>query len=152
MKKILFGLIATVALGFAGNAQENPKVELKFLKLESFDKLNYLDKIDETDFEIVEAEVISTEPIKFKSDSFTATEVKNACTQKNGYIYTLNDPKKILGIKITRGLWYDGGDCATWGTIITDTTSGVSVFIPADAATQFLMNVCGLSNIAKVKP
>jgi hypothetical protein len=48
-------------------------------------------------------------------------------------------------------LWYDGGDCATYGTIYTDDVSGVSVFQPASAETQFLMNVCGLSNVAKIK-
>lgn len=45
------------------------------------------------------------------------------------------------------GYWYDGYDCFVFGTIITDDNC-VQLFIPADAATQYLLNDCGWSNVA----
>ena len=45
-----------------------------------------------------------------------------------------NDLKKKIRrskssiIKISRGLWYSGGDCATYCTIYTDDTTGYSNF------------------------
>jgi hypothetical protein len=71
---------------------------------------------------------------------------------KKGIFYFKKTQSSTTGkVTATRGLWYDGGDCATYGTIYTDDVSGVSVFQPASAETQFLMNVCGLSNVAKIK-
>lgn len=54
---------------------------------------------------------------------------------------------KRRGGSIKEGYWYDGGDCFVYGTIITG-DDGTQLFVPADTATQYLMNVCGWSNVA----
>ncbi|WP_293870896.1 hypothetical protein [Flavobacterium sp.] len=151
MKKLVFGLFAVVVFSSISYGQENPKVELKFLKLESLYKLNDLDKIESSDFEVVEAELISTKPFKFKSDRFTSIEVTNACSNESGFIYVLND---VNGNRVTatHGLWYGGGDCAIAGLWYSDDVTGVRFFVPGSAATQALNNVCGLSNVCKLKP
>lgn len=114
----------------------------------------------------------STEEIQTKStDSVTSETLNNTKIKENSSILNSDKFQKINAInkvtnekgifyfektqsstsKVSRGLWYSGGDCATYGTIYTDDTTGDSIFVPASPATQLLMNVCGLSNVAKIK-
>jgi hypothetical protein len=110
---------------------------------------------ENTDF--VASEMLSNKEIKenpsiLNSVKFQKINAINKETNKKGIFYFKKTQSSTTGkITVTRGLWYSGGDCATYGTIYTDDVTGVSVFEPASAGTQFLMNVCGLSNVAKIK-
>jgi hypothetical protein len=84
------------------------------------------------------------------SKSFNKINLKNGVTKTKGIFFFEKSSGENSKIIITRGLYYSGGDCATWGTIIHDDVSGATVFQPASAATQLLMNVCGLSKVARM--
>ena len=84
------------------------------------------------------------------SKSFNKINVTNGVTKTKGTFYFEQSSSEYNKIIITRGLYYSGGDCAIWGTIIHDDASGATVFQPASAATHSLMNVCGLSNVARI--
>lgn len=111
-------------------------------------------QIENTDF--VASEMLSNKEIKenpsiLNSVKFQKINAINKETNKKGIFYFEKTQSSTGKVTATRGLWYIGGDCATYGTIYTDDVSGDSIFVPASAGTQFLMNVCGLSNVAKIK-
>lgn len=69
------------------------------------------------------------------SKSFTKINVTNSVTKTKGKFFfeqSVNEYSKII---ITRGLYYSGGDCAIWGTIIYDDVSDVTLFQPASPST-----------------
>ena len=112
-------------------------------------------QIENTDF--VASDMLSNKEIKenpsiLNSVKFKKINAINKETNKKGIFYFKKIQSSTTGkVTSTRGLWYSGGDCATYGTIYTDDVSGDTIFVPASAATQLLMNVCGLSNVAKIK-
>jgi hypothetical protein len=85
------------------------------------------------------------------SNSFTKINATKKGTKEKGEFFFLQSGSDYSKIIITRGLYYSGGDCAIWGTIIHDDVSGATIFQPSSAATQSLMNVCGLSNVARIR-
>jgi hypothetical protein len=108
---------------------------------------------ENTDF--VASEMLSNKKIKenpsiLNSAKFQKINAINNETKEKGIFYFKKTQSSTGKVTATRGLWYSGGDCATYGTIYTDDVSGDSIFVPASAATQLLMNVCGLSNVAKI--
>jgi ribosomal protein L23 len=109
---------------------------------------------ENTDF--VASEMLSNKEIKenpsiLYSVKFQKINAINKETNEKGIFYLKKTQSSTGKVTETRGLWYSGGDCAIYGTIYTDDVSGDSFFVPAGAATQYLMNVCGLSNVAKFK-
>lgn len=105
--------------------------------------------------ETLEANLISTKPLKIQSEDLVVKEAVNQETEQAGFVITLKaslkptHSAKIGGPvgSIERGYWYDGYDCFVYGTIIT-ANDGSQAFIPADVATQYLMNECGYANVA----
>ena len=90
-----------------------------------------------------------------ESDELEVIEVMNSGTNQvpqaiveKTYNKNKNSYSTRIGCEgsIKRGYWYDGYDCFVFGTIITDDNC-VQLFIPADAATQYLLTDCGWSNV-----
>ncbi len=100
--------------------------------------------------EMIDIKEVKNNPSILNSVKFQKIKAVNKKTNKNGIFYFQKKKSTTSKVTETRGLQYSGGDCAIWGSIYTDDVSGVSVFVPASAATQLLMNVCGLSNVAKI--
>lgn len=94
--------------------------------------------------EMLNNNIIKQNPSLLNSSKYLKINALNEITKKTGIFYYEKKQSTTYKVSEKRGLWYSGGDCA----IYTDDVSGVSIFVPADSATQFLMNVCGLSNLA----
>ncbi|MCL9810107.1 hypothetical protein [Flavobacterium luminosum] len=112
------------------------------------------DELQTENEDFVKSEIIKNKQKSssfFNSSRFQKIDAINQETNEKGIFYFEKIQSSNSKITSTRGLWYSGGDCAIYGTIYTDDVSGDSFFIPASAATQLLMNVCGLSNVAKIK-
>ncbi|WP_310380186.1 hypothetical protein [Flavobacterium sp.] len=114
------------------------------------------EEIEIENTEAFESEIITNNKIKKNSSflnsvSYQKINAINKSTNEIGIFYFENKQSSVFKVTSTRGLWYSGGDCATWGTIYTDDVSGVSIFEPASPSTQLLMNVCGLSNLSRIK-
>ncbi|RBN49051.1 hypothetical protein [Flavobacterium psychrolimnae] len=106
--------------------------------------------------DLVASEMLNNKKIRqnpniLNSDKYQKIDAINKEINKKGIFYFEKQQSSTYKVTSTRGLWYSGGDCATYGTIYTDDVSGDTIFVPASAATQLLMNVCGLSNVAKIK-
>lgn len=106
--------------------------------------------------DLVASEMLNNKKIRqnpniLNSDKYQKIDAINKEINKKGSFYFEKQQSSTYKVTSTRGLWYSGGDCATYGTIYTDDVSGDTIFVPASAATQLLMNVCGLSNVAKIK-
>lgn len=106
--------------------------------------------------DLVASEMLNNKKIRqnpniLNSDKYQKIDAINKEINIKGIFYFEKQQSSTYKVTSTRGLWYSGGDCATYGTIYTDDVSGDTIFVPASAATQLLMNVCGLSNVAKIK-
>lgn len=77
--------------------------------------------------------------------SFIITERKKIALRHLQPSAKVNLEKKEAPIE--RGYWYDGDDCFIYGTIYTG-DDGTQLFVPTDAATQYLLNSCGWINVA----
>lgn len=101
--------------------------------------------------DILNSKKIRQNPNILDSVKYQKIDAINQVTKVKGVFYFEKSKLTTFKVIVSRGLWYSGGDCATWGTIYTDDVSGDSFFVPASAATQLLLNVCGLSNMCKNK-
>jgi hypothetical protein len=101
--------------------------------------------------DILNGDKIRQNPKILNSVKYQKIDAINQVTKVKGVFYFEKSKFTTSKVIVSRGLWYIGGDCATWGTIYTDDVSGDSFFVPASAATQSLLNVCGLSNLCKNK-
>lgn len=104
-----------------------------------------------TSIEQKKIELIKNNPDLLNSKKYSKIEILNISTNKMGIFYYEAQNGVASKVHVTRGLHYGGGDCAIWGTSYYDDVSGDFIFFPASPATQALMNVCGLSNVAKIK-
>ncbi|TXD80807.1 hypothetical protein ESY86_19925 [Subsaximicrobium wynnwilliamsii] len=93
------------------------------------------------------------------SDSLEISRAVNSETGKESYVIHLKNnseqnttaktggPVRELFDNVESGYFYDGNDCWIYGTWYHG-DNGESLFVPAGAATQYLNNVCGWSNVA----
>lgn len=84
------------------------------------------------------------------SEELEMTKTINQETGLESYIIykkETNSLKSGGGPRIVPGYFYDGNDCWIRGTWYHG-DNGQSLFIPGSAATQYLNNICGWSNVA----
>ena len=85
--------------------------------------------------------------LRLESDDMELVKAKNIETGEESLMIILKENKNNSRGSISRGYFYNGGDCFIYGTWYHG-DNGVSLFVPADAATQYLLNSCGWSNVA----
>jgi hypothetical protein len=101
--------------------------------------------------DILNGDKIRQNPKILNSVKYQKIDAINEVTKVKGVFYFEKSKFSTFKVIVSKGLWYSGGDCATWGTIYRDDVSGDSFFVPGSAVTQSLLNVCGLSNLCKNK-
>ena len=109
-------------------------------------KLNFNDsnsKSLDNDNRLIEAEIVSKNPLKIYSPLLKEIKAKHSETNIESYGYVLISDKgsslkstfKNTETITETGYFYDGDKCFIHGTMITDTDSGVSIFIPTSIFT-----------------
>lgn len=129
---------------------KNNTIELKFDTVHENGK-------NTLNFKTYTATIISLSPLVIESEYLKVIEFINSETNEMSYFIVekqdmnknTNNNSRIDGCtaSIEKGYWYDGYDCFVYGTIVTDDNCN-RAFIPSSAATQFLLNECGWSNVA----
>ena len=155
--KVPYCLMAVIAIFLHSCSQEElystseNNIKLRFENTKETDK-------NSDGVKTYKTKILSTSPLKIESEELEVIKVKHSETNKMSYaivekVTFKNKSKKYSKVEkdcesnILKGYWYDGSDCFVYGTIITDDNC-VKLFIPADTATQIVMNECGWSDMA----
>jgi hypothetical protein len=156
MKKAIFGLFAIFFIMSCENETntEPTSHKLKFKFYENPDVASR--NSEEEPFELGGTVVVNGEQMTLISDDLEISITINQETALESYIihrkYTDEENAQLRTggpsrPRIEFGYFYDGNDCWIAGTWIHG-DNGVSHFIPGSAATQYLNNICGWSNVA----
>jgi len=155
--KVLCYLIILIAIILHSCSQEESyfttenNIKLRFENTKETDK-------NSNGIKTYKTKILSTSPLKIESEELEIIKVKHSETNKISYaivekLISKKRSKKYSKVEkdcesnIQKGYWYDGSDCFVYGTIITDDNCA-KLFIPADTATQIVMNECGWSDMA----
>ncbi len=130
---------------------ENLRIKLKFLKIESLDKINDPASIGDSDVEEVEVNVKSLNPFKLYSEQIEEVIAKDKTNGNETYGYVIRNNNADRW-SIQHGYFYNAGSkCFIYGTLITD-DRGATYFIPASLSTrQTLPDKCAGYNEAFCK-
>ena len=151
MKKIIFSLFATLFIVSCEKDQINEisthNVSFKFNKSE-----NLNDKNNKNQFLEFEVQIIRNgSKLELISDELEMSKAINQETGEESYVIhqKSSDSSSLREVnpKIVAGYFYDGNDCWIYGTWYHG-DNGQSLFVPASAQTQYVMNICGWSNVA----
>ena len=153
MKKAIFGLIAIFFIMSCENETntEPTSHKLKFKFYENPDVASR--NSEEEPFELEGTVVVNGEQMTLISDELEISRTINQETGLESYIIhrksTNSDNTQLRpgGPRIEFGYFYNGGDCWIAGTWYHG-DNGQSMFVPGSAATQYLNNICGWSNVA----
>ncbi|NJK94741.1 MAG: hypothetical protein HC831_30755 [Chloroflexia bacterium] len=161
MKNIKLIFVFITILFISSCSRNENFVELKIQELK-FTKSSDLKSTKESDFLIYIVKINQTGKLFVDENYLTLSEAVNKETGEKSFVITekekqsttlksLQLPAKseseMIHESIKSGYWFDGYDCFIYGTIITD-DDGDQLFIPADLATQYLMNSCGWRYLA----
>ncbi|MEH0153440.1 hypothetical protein V6R21_04860 [Limibacter armeniacum] len=107
-----------------------------------------------SEYEEFSAKVLSLSPLEIESEELEVIEVVHSETLKVIRVVVKKNSEganSSMRVSCTPGIrmghFYDGNDCWVYGTIATGDDCE-TLFAPADYATQYVMNVCGWSNVA----
>ena len=146
-------LLILVSLLFCFSCEDS---DLELIKQDEIHTitLNHYDKTSKKKDKIktLEIEFNFRNPLLSKSETLIVKEAMNEKTQKMGYIIVPKQSilrRSVTEVIIEEGHFFDGDCCFLYGTWVTDTESGVSLFVrEQDLATQSLMDNCGYCNVA----
>lgn len=152
MKKLFFGLIATL---FFVSCEKETNVETTTHKLQFkfYENPDSSNRNSENEIFIFEGTIIKKGAnLSLISDELEMSRTVNQETGLESYIVHRkstnieNNQQRIVGPRIEFGYFWGGHDCWIAGTWVHG-DNGESTFIPGSAATQYLMNICGWSNV-----
>ena len=150
MRKLLFGLIATLFIVSCEN-ETNVQPTSHKLQFKFYQNPDLSNRNNEEEVFVLEATIIKNGGVlTIISEDLEMSRTINQETGTESYIIhrkSTNEESTQRRPSIEFGYWYTGGDCWIAGTWVHG-DNGQSIFIPGSAATQYLSNICGWSNVA----
>lgn len=162
--KQIIGVVFTAITFVVSCSKENNINVVKVIQLKFKNNINEKSEKNSKNsgFSTYDVTLNSSGQLSVNDDELTISEAINKDTGTKSYVITKKESSSVTlkslqlksstnpqigGGGFVRGYWYDGNDCFIYGTIYTG-DDGTLLFVPADAATQSLMNNCGWSNVA----